>query len=170
MTVHDYLRIIRAHWIVLAVVVIGGAAAGGALTFFQPRVYSANSSGIVSLVSTGTIGETVASDALAKSKSTTYVSVGESRVVAQRVITSLGLTVSPEELAGRVNVSSVRDTPTIDITATASTGLAAKTLADAWIAGLAAQIEVIEAQSMTQGVTSPAAAPTTFLIPVEPAA
>ncbi|MEA9986512.1 polysaccharide biosynthesis tyrosine autokinase [Subtercola sp. RTI3] len=146
---------------------VGGLVAFG-WTFTQAKVYSANSSGIVSLQSNGDIGSNAVGDSLSKSKATTYVQVGESRAVAQLVITALGLTTSPEDLVGNISVTNVKDTPTIAVTARASTADGAKTLADAWISGLAAQIKIIEAQSIAPGAAA-TDGDGIFLVPVESA-
>ncbi|TIH35597.1 polysaccharide biosynthesis tyrosine autokinase [Subtercola vilae] len=171
MELSDYLRVLRAHWAGIVLITLVGAILSFGWTFTQAKVYSANASGIVSLQSNGDIGSNAVGDSLSKSKATTYVQVGESRAVAQLVITQLGLATTPEALVSNVSVSNVKDTPTINVTAKASTAEGAKSLADAWINGLAAQIKSIEAQSLVAG--SSAAGSTTgdgiFLVPVESA-
>jgi capsular exopolysaccharide synthesis family protein len=167
----DYVRILRTHWVALVLLtVVGGTAAWG-WSLMQTKVYQANSEGIVSLVSDNTIGATLASNTLAKSQATTFVGIGESRAVAQLVITQLGLKTTPEALVASVTVTNVRDTPTLNVTARAASGQQAKDLADAWITGMTKQIANIEAQSVAQGSSTSTvpAAPITFLVPVESA-
>ncbi|UFS60438.1 polysaccharide biosynthesis tyrosine autokinase [Subtercola endophyticus] len=169
MTLQDYVRVLKAHWAALLVFTLVGALTAWGWTFLQTPVYSANSTGIVSMVSDGTIGESVATDALAKSKATTFVAVGQSRAVADIVIGQLGLTDSAESVADRVTVTNTKDTPTINISARASSGVRAKQLADAWIVGMAAQIQTIESKTVTAGSTTVTAEPATFLEPIEAA-
>ncbi|MCU1476741.1 MAG: hypothetical protein JWQ64_1434, partial [Subtercola sp.] len=171
MALDDYVRILRTHWVALVLLtVVGGTAAWG-WSLMQTKVYQANSEGIVSLVSDNTIGATLASNTLAKSQATTFVGIGESRAVAQLVITQLGLKTTPEALVASVTVTNVRDTPTLNVTARAASGQQAKDLADAWITGMTKQIANIEAQSVAQGSSTSTvpAAPITFLVPVESA-
>ncbi|MEA9983869.1 polysaccharide biosynthesis tyrosine autokinase [Subtercola sp. RTI3] len=169
MSLQEYIRVLQAHWVTVVAITLLGAAAAFGWTFAQTRVYTANSSGIVTLMSDGSIGDTVASDALAKSKATTYVAVGESRAVAQLVITALGLTASPETVAAEITVTNIKDTPTINVTARASSGIEAKKLADAWIVGLTTQIATLENKAVTQQAGSTVVAAVTFLEPVESA-
>ncbi|MEA9985362.1 polysaccharide biosynthesis tyrosine autokinase [Subtercola sp. RTI3] len=171
MTIHDYVRVIRAHWIALVLLVILGACAAWGWSLVQTRVYNANSSGIVKLVSDNTIGATLASDSLAKSEATTFVGIGQSRAVAQLVITQLGLATTPEVLVQSITVTNIKDTPTLNVTARAATGTQAKELADAWITGMTKQIAIIENEALAQSSTTgtAAATPITFLVPVESA-
>ncbi|UFS57877.1 polysaccharide biosynthesis tyrosine autokinase [Subtercola endophyticus] len=170
MELSDYLRVLRAHWVGIILITVLGAVVAFGWTFTQPKVYAANSSGIVSLVTASNdVGTTSVADSLAKSKAPTYVNVGESRAVAQLVIQSLGLSTSPETLVSHVTVTNVKDTPTIDVSATASTAQGAKDLADAWITALAAQIKVIETDSASPGSTSDSTIGSIFLQPVESA-
>jgi capsular exopolysaccharide synthesis family protein len=169
MELSDYLRVLRAHWIGIALITILGAVVAFGWTFTQPKVYSANSSGIVSLTTAGDVGSSSVAESLSKSKATTYVNVGESRAVAQLVIESLGLTTSPESLVSHVSVTNVKDTPTINVSASAPTAQGAKDLADAWIAALATQIKTIESQSVIADPSNNSGGDTIFLVPVESA-
>ncbi|GAA0999012.1 YveK family protein [Subtercola frigoramans] len=111
MTLQDYVRILRVHWLAIVVLVVVGSGCAYGWSLLQPRVYQANSSGIVSLISDNTMGATIASDALAKSKATTFVGVGESRAVAQQVITALGLATTPEALVNQITITQYEGHP-----------------------------------------------------------
>ncbi|MEF2977464.1 polysaccharide biosynthesis tyrosine autokinase [Subtercola sp. YIM 133946] len=170
MDLSDYLRIFRSHWVAIIALTVLGALLGWGWTFTQPKVYQADSSGIVAISSAGGgIGSISVGDSLSKSKATTYVSLGESRAVAQRVIDTLGLTTTPEQLVGHVTVVNTKDTPTLSVTAQADSPEKAKALADGWITALAAQITTIEGPAQAADPTSGADASTIALVPVESA-
>ncbi|MDF2444635.1 MAG: tyrosine-protein kinase [Subtercola sp.] len=171
MLLQDYLRIVRSHWIALVLLTALGAGAAWGWTLLQPKVYQANSEGIVSLVSDNTIGAALASNSLAIAEATTFVGIGQSRAVAQLVITELGLNTTPELLVGDVTITNTKNTPTLTVTASAPSGPEAKALADAWITGMATQIAAIGAQTSapTTTTSSVPTPPITFLLPIESA-
>ncbi|QWT24871.1 polysaccharide biosynthesis tyrosine autokinase [Subtercola sp. PAMC28395] len=150
------------------ITIIGGLVAWG-WTFTQAKVYQANSSGIVALSTSGDIGSTSVGDSLAKSKAVTYVGLGESRAVAQLVITNLGLKTSPEALVGNVTVTNVLNTPTLKVSAKAATAEGAKSLADAWITGISQQITLIETGQTSTNSDSVGQGGEIRLVPVESA-
>jgi capsular exopolysaccharide synthesis family protein len=162
----DYLRVLRTHFAGIILITLLGALVAWGWTFTQTKVYSADSSGIVSLASSANdVGTVSVGDSLAKSKATTYVALGGSRTVAQLVIDSLSLKTTPEALVSHVTVTNTKDTPTINVTATASTPEGAKNLADAWITGLATQITQLQTGSTGDAAGSAAIT----LVPIESA-
>ncbi|MGO8608749.1 YveK family protein, partial [Rhizobium johnstonii] len=101
MELRDYLRILRAHWIGIALCVVLGVAVAFAWTLLQPRVYTADASGYVTPAQPqgqSDSGTSYVSDNLAKSKVKSYVDVGTWRSVAEHAIDELGLSSSPESL------------------------------------------------------------------------
>ena len=145
MDVRDYLRIIRAHWIGIAVSLILAVTVAFGWSAVQPRVYTADANGLV--VSVNAVGDTVSSsvgNSLALSRVKSYVQLGSWRSVAERAIAELGLTVSPESLVQRVRVSNPLDTVIIEVTADGPTPEEARDLASAWVRSMQAEIERIE--------------------------
>ena len=145
MELRSLLPILRAHWIaIVAFIVLGGAVAFG-WSLLQPRVYSADSSGYVSAGSNSDTGNALVGDNLAQSKVKSYIDIGTSRAVAQAAIDDLGLSgVTPEGLVGRITVSNPADTVLLKVTATGPTPTQARDLAEAWLRGIAGQIQAIE--------------------------
>jgi capsular exopolysaccharide synthesis family protein len=140
----SYLPILRAHWVaIILLTLLGGAVAFG-WTLIQPKVYTADSSGIVSIGSSSDSGNALVGDNLAKSKVKSYLDIGESRVVAQHAIDELGLSTTPERLVGQVSITNPTDTAVLKVTANASTPETARDLAEAWIRGIQQQITDIE--------------------------
>ncbi|WP_052336387.1 polysaccharide biosynthesis tyrosine autokinase [Nocardioides alkalitolerans] len=149
MSLSDYLRALRNHWVgavVLTLVCLSGALA---YSLSQPAVYAANANGFVtadtgSSEGGGGAGLGSVADSLAKSRAKSYVDVAQSRAVADRVIDELDLDVSPNGLIGQIDVVVPVDTVLLKVTARASTPELAQQLADTWVTALAAEIDAIE--------------------------
>lgn len=145
MELRDYLRILRAHWIGIVLFTVAGIAIAYAWTIAQPRVYTATASGYVATAGGGSdTGSSLVGDQLARSKVTSYIDIGSWRSVAEHAIDELGLDTTPEALVEHVVVTNPLDTVVIHVAADASSPEAARDLAEAWIAGMVAEIDDIE--------------------------
>ncbi|GAB3433744.1 polysaccharide biosynthesis tyrosine autokinase [Phycicoccus ginsengisoli] len=144
MELTDYLRVVRAYWRGVAVLVLLGIAAAAAVSLTTPKVYQADASGFVSAGSATTTGEASVGDSLAKSRAASYVDLATSRATAQSVIDDLGLTASPAALIGQVSVTQPTDTVLIKISARAASPVQAQRLADAWVRALSEQVRKVE--------------------------
>lgn len=148
MDLRTALRIFRAHWVAIVLATLVGVGAAAGWSYIQPRVYTADASGYVA----GTNGSSGSSDSsgallannLALSKVVSYVDIGSWRSVAEYAIEKLNLDSSPEALVRRVDVTNATGTVTIKVQASASTPEAARDLAEAWIQGMATEIEGLE--------------------------
>jgi capsular exopolysaccharide synthesis family protein len=151
MELTDYWRVLRAHWIsVIAMVLLGGLAAFG-WTLIQPKVYSADASGILSTGVSSDLGSALVGDNYAKSRVKSYLDVAKSRTVAQSAIDELQLEVTPEELVSMVTVQNPLDTAVIKVTAQSSTPEGARDLAEAWVHGISAQVTELENANVPEG-------------------
>ena len=140
----DYVRVLRAHWLGVVLIVIAALAGAAAFNVTQPKVYAANATGFVS---TGPIVDPAtgySSDTLAKSRATSYVDVATGRATAQEVINRLGLHTTPQSLIGQVDVVQPTDTVLLQITARSANPKEAQRLADTWVNALADQVKKIE--------------------------
>ncbi|TQJ33611.1 polysaccharide biosynthesis tyrosine autokinase [Arthrobacter sp. SLBN-122] len=145
----DYLAILRVYWkAVVAFTLLATLAAAG-WTVLQPKVYSSDSSGIVVTPGSDNVSLALAGDSLAKAKVKNYESVAKSRLVADRVIQSLDLKTSADALLGSITVKVPLDTAEIKVTAQSTDPATAQRVADAWVNGLAAQVEAIETAPAT---------------------
>ena len=140
----EYLRILRANWVAIIVLVVIAVSAAGIFSFLQPKVYTAEASGYVATPGSTDIGSSMVGDQLAQSKVRSYVTIGTWRSVAEAAINELGLSDSPEGLINRVTVTNPADTVVLHISATGSTPEAARDLAEAWIRGMIFEIDKIE--------------------------
>src|SRR5688500_3982569 len=102
MELRDYLRILRAHWVGLALITALTVAATGLYTFTQEKVYAADASGLVSAGAATDPALGSVNDQLAKSRALTYVKIAESRATAARVKQQLELADDPAALVGRI--------------------------------------------------------------------
>ncbi|WP_179546324.1 polysaccharide biosynthesis tyrosine autokinase [Herbiconiux flava] len=145
MELRSYLPILRAHWVAMTLLILLGGAAGFGWALLQPKVYTADASGFVSAGSNADTGNALVGDNLAQSKVKSYIDIGTSRAVAQFAIDDLGLTdTRPEQLVGRIDVANPIDTVLLKVSAEGSTPTEARDLAEAWLRGIAQQIQVLE--------------------------
>ncbi|MDQ0868256.1 capsular exopolysaccharide synthesis family protein [Arthrobacter sp. V1I9] len=160
MDLTDYLRILRVYWkAIVAFTLLGTVTAGGS-TVLQPKVYSSDSSGIVVTPGSDNVSLSLAGDSLAKAKVKNYESVAKSRLVADRVIASLELKTTADALLGTISVKVPMDTAEIKVTAKSADPATAQRVADAWVNGLAAQVEAIETATPAETIVEPGTAAT----------
>lgn len=147
----DYWRILRAHWVAIVLITfIGGVAAYG-WTQVQPKVYSANASGLLSTGFTSDLSTALAGDSYAKSRVKAYLDVAKSRTVAKYAISELDLDITPDVLITKVSVLNPLDTPVIKVTANAASPEQARDLAEAWIDGIGEQVTALENADAPRG-------------------
>lgn len=140
MELTDYLRIARTYWLGICLIVLGVTALAGIYTLLQPRVYAADSSGIIRAEGTGDIGGELMANNLAKSQVQDYLVIAQSRGVAERVITDLDLDTSPDALTSQVSITNPTDTSILRVSARATSPADAQTLADAWMQSTADEV------------------------------
>lgn len=164
----DYLRVVRVYWKAIVAFTLLATLTAFGWTVLQPKIYSSDSSGIVVTPGSDNVSLSLAGDSLAKAKVKNYESVAKSRLVADRVIASLELKTTADALLGTISVKVPLDTAEIRVTAQSPDPATAQRVADAWVNGLAAQVEAIETATPETATTetttpdagtSPAAAP-----------
>ncbi|WP_104138331.1 polysaccharide biosynthesis tyrosine autokinase [Arthrobacter sp. ZGTC131] len=140
----DYLRLLRVYWKAIVAFTLLATLTAFGWTVLQPKIYSSDSSGIVVTPGSDNVSLSLAGDSLAKAKVKNYESVAKSRLVAERVIASLELKTTADALLGTISVKVPPDTAEIRVTAQSPDPATAQRVADAWVNGLAAQVEAIE--------------------------
>ncbi|MDP9889831.1 polysaccharide biosynthesis tyrosine autokinase [Pseudarthrobacter enclensis] len=155
----DYLNVLRTYWKAIVAFTLLATMAAAGWTVLQPKVYSSDSSGIVVTPGSDNVSLALAGDSLAKAKVKDYESVAKSRLVAERVIQALDLRTSADVLLGSISIKVPLDTAQITVTAQSTDPGTAQRVADAWVNGLAAQVEAIET------APSPGDASTTSAVP-----
>ncbi|KQR65432.1 lipopolysaccharide biosynthesis protein [Arthrobacter sp. Leaf337] len=154
----DYLRVVRTYWKAIVAFTLLATLTAFGWTVLQPKIYSSDSSGIVVTPGSDNVSLSLAGDSLAKAKVKNYESVAKSRLVADRVIASLELKTTADALLGTISVKVPLDTAEIRVTAQSPDPATAQRVADAWVNGLAAQVEAIETatpETATTETTTP---------------
>lgn len=144
MELTDNWRVVRAHWIAIVLITLAGGFTAYGWTQIQPKVYSADASGLLSTGVTSDLSTALAGDTYAKSRVKAYMDVAKSRTVAEYAISELGLDTSPDVLITKVSVLNPLDTPVIKVTANAASPEQARDLAEAWIDGIGKQVTELE--------------------------
>lgn len=151
MGLSDYLRILRAHWWVILLATVLGAGALFGWSSLQPRIYTADTTGIVTAVDEKrTSGSALVATQLAQSRVKSYLELGAWRTVAERAIDELELMSTPEELVARVTVANPPDTTALRVAATGPTPREAQELAQAWLQAMAAEVQKVEGGTRAQ--------------------
>lgn len=133
MELHDYLRILQKNWILIAVcALVGLAAASGGSIASTPK-YESTTELYVSVQSatSSATADLVQGTSFAHQAVTSYVSVAGTARVLDPVIKELQLHLTPQQLAGRITVTSPLNTVLIDITVTDADPAKAATIANA---------------------------------------
>jgi capsular exopolysaccharide synthesis family protein len=168
----DHLQVVRTYWKGIVSLTLLATLTAMGWTVLQPKVYSSDSSGIVVTPGSDNVSLSLAGDSLAKAKVKNYESVAKSRLVADRVIKALNLDTTADSLLGSISVKVPLDTAEIRVSAQSTDPSTAQRVADAWVNGLAAQVEAIEtAPAEANGRASDAgspAAPTATAVRVLP--
>lgn len=147
-----YLRVFREHWVAILAVTVAGAVLAFGWALLQPKTYTAEASGYVAATLSGSdAGSALVGENLAKAKVKSYIDLGSWRAVAEHAIQELGLDVSPEYLVNQVAVTNPLDTVNINVNAKASTAEGARDLAQAWLSGMAAEVQNLEGGSSDGG-------------------
>jgi capsular exopolysaccharide synthesis family protein len=171
----DYLRALRPHWWAILLITLLGTGIGFGWTLVQDEVFEADVTGVVQPFGTEGVNEEIIAQNLAMSKVVAYVEYGSSRSVAERAIETLDLSTTPEALVQRVTVTNPLDTAIIKVTASAGTPEQARDLANAWLAGMVAEIGDIEGSTgaatgtETDAAAPPSASANLALVPIDSA-
>ncbi|MEH0825330.1 MULTISPECIES: polysaccharide biosynthesis tyrosine autokinase [unclassified Micromonospora] len=115
----QYLRAVRAQWLlVVAFLIVGGVAAGG-YSWFQTPLYRADVQLFVS-INDRDVGASELSQggAFAQQRVRSYADIVDSPIVASAVIEQLGLPYTPAKLASRIEASSPLGTVLLDVSVT----------------------------------------------------
>lgn len=144
MELTDYWKVLRAHWVSILAIAVLGTLVGFGWALLQPKVYTANASGIVSAGVGTDIGSAMAGENYAKSRVKSYLDLAMSRSVAASAAEATGLSDSPDALLTRVRVENPLDTATLKVSASAGTPEEARDLAEAWVVAIGDHVTELE--------------------------
>lgn len=152
MDLKDIFRIVRARWVSLLFITCATVLIALGWTLLQPKVYTADASGVVSSTVAPNTNESNAAlnyttNTLASAKLPSYIELGSLRSVAEYAIEQLKLETTPEDLINQVRVTNPPETLFIRVTASGSTPEEARDLAEVWIRGITREVNAMETGS-----------------------
>ena len=165
MELSGYLRVLRSHWVAIVVFMAVGAGVAAGWALIQPKVYTADASGIITTGVSTDLGSALVGDNYAKSRVKSYLNVAKSRAVASYAIDKLHLSTSPESLIASITVTNPTDTAVLQISAEGSTPEKARDLAETWVDGMIIQVQDLENSTSSDPSTDPTATPTPAATP-----
>jgi len=155
MELRDYLAVMRARWltIALATVLVGGLAFAWTLT--QPKVYTAHSSVLVTPGTAWAGQDGLLAENYARTRMGSYSVVAKSDQVAVYAAEQEGVSGDPYDLLDRVTVINPDDTTLLNFSASGPSPEAARRLVEVWVEGTTLAINEIErtARDDNAGVT-----------------
>jgi capsular polysaccharide biosynthesis protein len=145
MNLHDYIRIIRRGWLLVALLTVVGALGGLGLAAATPPTYQALSTVYVSTVGAGTVADRAAGSAFAMQRAQTYANLAMTGTVLQRVVDSLDDGTTIADL--RQNVAPVlrAETSLIDINGSGDDPEQVASWVNGVAQGLSAEVARLEA-------------------------
>lgn len=144
MEIQDYLKILKARWIIIGVtVVVAILGALGASLLATPQ-YESSARMFVSTSGGASVGEAYQGNLFSQQRVASYSELVTSEALAARVLGVLPLALTPSQLAAKVRASSTPDTVLFDIVVTDSSPTQAREIANAMATELTAQVRELE--------------------------
>jgi len=144
MELRDYLGILRQRWVSIVLVTVLAVAAATAATLLTTPVYQARSQVFVSVRTGGSTSDLAQGSNFTRNQVKSYTDLVTSPRVLQPVIDRLGLTLTPEQLAGSITASSPLDTVLINVSASNEDPQLASDITNATAESLATQVIELE--------------------------
>ena len=144
MELRDFIRVLRARWLIIVVLALVGLGSAAAFSIAQAPLYSATSKVFVSTTSAGSLQEMATGNSYSVQRVVTYSLLARTPLVLQPVVDELDLRDSSGSLAARVTVSAPSGSSIIEITVTDLSAVKTAQIANAIAASLASQVQDIE--------------------------
>ncbi|MEO5319280.1 polysaccharide biosynthesis tyrosine autokinase [Arthrobacter sp. CC3] len=170
MALSDYVRILRRDWMPIIALALAGLIASGVISILVKPTYTSTTQLFVAIQSSGSVTELQQGNTFSQARVQSYVKTVTTPLVLQPVIDSLGLDVTPQELANRVKSSGDVNTVFINISVSDVSPVQSAAIAQAVAESLVRTIDTLE--KPTVGGTSPVnlSVVTPATAPVEPSA
>lgn len=154
MELRDYLRILRRNWILIVSVTLVGLLSGGALSILTKPTYVSETQLFVSIQNSGSAQELQQGNNFSQARVQSYVEIVGSPAVLQPAIDALGLSLTADELSGKVTATTQLNTVLISISVADHSPVQAAAVAQAVASSLIATVDSLEKPKVGSG-TSP---------------
>lgn len=154
MELRDYLRILRRNWILIVSVTLVGLLSGGALSILTKPTYVSETQLFVSIQNSGSAQELQQGNNFSQARVQSYVEIVGSPAVLQPAIDALGLSLTSEELSGKVTATTQLNTVLISISVADHSPVQAAATAQAIASSLIGTVDSLEKPKVGGG-TSP---------------
>lgn len=171
MDLRDYLRVLRRNWILIVAAALAGLLLGGVFSIVTKPTYTAETQLFVAIQNSGSVQELQQGNTFSQARVQSYVKTVASPVVLQPAIDSLGLSMTPDELAGQLQASTDLNTVLINITVNDQSPVQAAAIAQAVANSLIKAVDNLErprtggTSPVSLSIIKPATAP---LLPSAP--
>ncbi|POH74899.1 polysaccharide biosynthesis tyrosine autokinase [Arthrobacter glacialis] len=166
MELRDYLIILRRNWIIIVALALIGLLLGGLVSVVTKPVYTAKTQLFVATQNSGSVQDLQTGNTFIQARVSSYVKTTTTPTVLQPVIDSLGLAVTPEQLAKKITASSDLTTVLISISVEDGSPVQAAATAQAVANSLVKTVDELEKPNdgglspVRVSVVTPAIAPT----------
>lgn len=163
--IRDYVRLLRRNWMLIVAATLAGVLLGGAASVLVKPTYTSKTQLFVSLQNSGSVSELQQGNTFSQARVQSYVRTVTAPVVLQPVIESLGLDLTPDQLAGRVTASTELNTVLINISVVDQSPVQAAAIAQAVATSLIKAVDSLEkpknseSSPVSLSVIMPAVAP-----------
>jgi succinoglycan biosynthesis transport protein ExoP len=144
MEMQDYLRILKARWIIIAVTVVVAILGALGASLLTTPLYQSSARMFVSISGSGSVAETYQGNMGSQQLVASYSELATSEALAARVLNVLPLGLTPAQLAAKVKTSSTPDTVLFDLTVTDASPAQARDIANAMASELTTQVRELE--------------------------
>lgn len=171
MDLRDYLRVLRRNWVLIIATMLVGLLSGGIASVLTKPTYTADTQLFVAIQSSGSVQELQQGNTFSQARVQSYVKTVISPAVLQPAIDSLGLSLTPAELAQRIVAGTDADTVLINISVSDGSPVQAAAMAQAVGNSLIRTVERLEqpkaggSSPVSLSIIKPAIAPSSATAP-----
>lgn len=144
MEIQDYLKILKARWIIIAVTVVVAILGALGASLLTTPLYESSARMFVSTSGGTSVSETYQGNLFSQQRVASYSELVTSEALAERVLDILPLGLTPSQLAAKVTASSTPDTVLFDITVSDASSATARDIANAMATELTNQVRELE--------------------------
>jgi capsular exopolysaccharide synthesis family protein len=144
LNIQDFLKLIRARWLVIALTTAVTVAGAVAVTLLTTPLYQASTRLYVSTPSNGDAGTVYTGTLSSQKRVLSYAKLAVGQTLAQRTIDKLHLDMTAAELKERVTATAATDTVLIDVSVLDPSPVQARDIADALSDELVVMVSELE--------------------------